>query len=427
MLPYLLFGLVIGAWTDRVNRKRLMILTDLMRAAVIAFIPLLGVLNLLSVEWIYAVIFASSTLSIFFDSAGFAAIPSLASADDLVTANGRIQASYSGAAVIGPLLAGLVIAVAPIQTVLLIDALSFAISALSLALIWTNFNAGGTRRQTNIGQDIVEGLDYVFHHPVLRNISVMMALVNFVSTSAHAQIVLLAKQHFLATDSEVGFLYSAAAVGVIVLSLLAGPLRKYLCFSKVALGSLMLHGLLIALLAVTPSYWAAVVIWALTSGFGVLFNINTGSLRQALVILQPETLRRWHRQGFKLFWRVKIRGRRGRPPLAPDLVVLIQRITAENPRWGAERIRGELLKLGIRVAKDTLQTYILRVHPPKPAAQTWEIFLKNHAKEIWACGFLPVIDLWFRPLRLFFVVELASGRVVRLGVTRLPTDAWVAQ
>ncbi len=283
ILPYLLFGLVIGAWTDRVNRKRLMIFTDLMRAAVIAFIPLLGVLNLLSVEWIYGVIFASSTLSIFFDSAGFAAIPSLVSLDDLVTANGRIQASYSGAAVIGPLLAGVVMTIAPLQTVLLFDALSFAISAVSLALIWTNFNAGGMRRQTNIRQDIMEGLGYVFRHPVLRNISLMMALVNFATSSIYAQIVLLAKQHFLATDSEVGFLYSAGAVGVIVLSLLAGPLRKYLCFSKVALGSLMIHGLLIALLAVTSSYGAAVVIWAVASGFGVLFNINTGSLRQAIV------------------------------------------------------------------------------------------------------------------------------------------------
>src|SRR5438270_4313601 len=96
-IPYLLFGLVIGAWVDRVDRKRLMIATDVARAAVIASIPVLATLGPLSIWWIYAVGFISSTLSICFDAAEFAAIPSLASSDDLVTANGRIQASYSAA------------------------------------------------------------------------------------------------------------------------------------------------------------------------------------------------------------------------------------------------------------------------------------------------------------------------------------------
>ena len=99
----------------------------------------------------------------------------------------------------------------------------------------------------------------------------------------------------------------------------------------------------------------------------------------------------------------------------------------DNRLWGAERIRGELLKLGLRVAKHTLQKYITQVRPVKPASQTWAIFLKNHAKDIWACDFLPVIDLWFRPLYLFFIIELASRRIVHFGVTQSPTDAWVAQ
>jgi transposase InsO family protein len=99
----------------------------------------------------------------------------------------------------------------------------------------------------------------------------------------------------------------------------------------------------------------------------------------------------------------------------------------ENRLWGAERIRGELLKLGHAVAKHTIQNYITRVRPAKPALQTWAIFLKNHAKDIWACDFLPVIDLRFRLLYLFFIVELASRRIVHIGVTRSPTDAWVAQ
>jgi len=92
----------------------------------------------------------------------------------------------------------------------------------------------------------------------------------------------------------------------------------------------------------------------------------------------------------------------------------------------ARQRRGELLKLGLSVAKRTIQKYILRVRPPKPPSQTWATFLKNRAKDILACDLLPVIDLFFRPLYLFFIVELASRRIVHF-VTRLPTDEWVAQ
>ena len=114
-VPYLLFGLVIGAWVDRLDRKRMMIAVDLGRAAVIALIPLLSVLHLLDVWQIYLIGFASSTLTIFFEAGEFAAIPSLVGQEDLITANGRIQASYSGAQVAGPLLAGLMLAVVKIS------------------------------------------------------------------------------------------------------------------------------------------------------------------------------------------------------------------------------------------------------------------------------------------------------------------------
>src|SRR5215216_3034102 len=137
-VPYLLFGLVIGAWVDRVDRKRLMIATDLARAAVIATIPLLAAADALSVGWVYAVAFCNATLTIAFDAAEFAAIPSLVpSGDDLVTANGRVQASYSAAQIAGPLLAGALITVVPVQQVFWVDAASFLLSAGMLALIAT--------------------------------------------------------------------------------------------------------------------------------------------------------------------------------------------------------------------------------------------------------------------------------------------------
>jgi transposase InsO family protein len=151
--------------------------------------------------------------------------------------------------------------------------------------------------------------------------------------------------------------------------------------------------------------------------------------RQALLIVQPETLLRWHRQGFRLFWRRKSRARTptSRPKVAPETITLIKEMAAANRLWGAERIRGELLKVGIRVAKTTIQRYMRQARPPRHSGQTWATFLRTHAQDIWACDFLPVTDLLFRQMYVFFIVELASRRVVHVGVTRHPTDAWVAQ
>jgi MFS family permease len=282
-LPYLLFGLILGAWTDRVDRKRMMIGADVARALIIASIPLQAALGPLSVWWIYAVGFIHSTLRICFDAGQFAAIPSLVKSDDLVTANGRIQASYSAADVLGPLMAGLLVTLLPIASLLLIDAFSFLVSAFSLVLIRVSFNVSEKKVSTSLVRDVIEGLRYVLGHPVLRNISAMMALVNFVSTTAGTQIVLFAKQQFHAADAQVSLFYSAGSLGIVVLSLAAGQLRKRWSFSTVALGALMVEGLLTVVLSLTPWYWVALPLWALMSGFGILFNINTSSLRQAIV------------------------------------------------------------------------------------------------------------------------------------------------
>jgi MFS family permease len=285
-LPYLLCGLVIGAWVDRVDRKRLMIGTDIARAAVIASIPLLASIDRLSVEWIYLVTFVSTTLSICFSAAEFAAIPSLVprdSSEAIVSANGRIQASYSAAAVVGPLLAGALVAFISIPLLLAVDAASFLLSAVSLGIIRLSFNVAEPSAKKSIRADVIEGVRYVLTHPVLRNISAMMALVNLVGTTAFAQLVYFAKDRLHATDPEIGILFAADSLGVVVLSLAAGPLRRRWRFSTVALGALMLSGVLTVVFAAVPAYWLAVPLWGLIGGLGILFNINTSSLRQAIV------------------------------------------------------------------------------------------------------------------------------------------------
>jgi len=153
------------------------------------------------------------------------------------------------------------------------------------------------------------------------------------------------------------------------------------------------------------------------------------SWRVVLLIVQPETLLRWHRQGFRLVWRARSRGAAHRPQISAGTIAAIQRLATENRLWGAERIRGELLKLGIRVGKRTVQRHIRAARPTQPrgGGQGWATFGHNHAGAIWACDFLPVVDLRFRTLYAFFIVALGSRRVLHVGVTRHPTDAWVAQ
>ena len=149
--------------------------------------------------------------------------------------------------------------------------------------------------------------------------------------------------------------------------------------------------------------------------------------KQTLFIVQPETLLRWHRELFRLYWKRKSKTQTHQPKVAAETIALIRQMAKDNRLWGAERIRGELLKLGLRVGKRTIQKYMRNVRTHQPRGQTWATFLRNHAAQIWACDFLQVTDLFFRPLFAFFIVELKSRRVIHVGVTRSPTDAWVAQ
>ena len=286
-LPYLLFGLLIGAWVDRLDRKRLMIIVDTLNTLFIASIPVLSLLGALHVWYIYVIGFLGSTMAIFFQAAEFAAIPGLVGKDDLVRANGRIQASFSAMGFVGPLVAGLLVFLVPIETLLFIDAGSYLVSVISLALVRTSFNLAAEgdapRARQHLLKDVAEGLRYVLSHPVLRMISLMMALVNFFGSTVGFELVYFAKKQLLVANWQYGLLLAAGPLGVVVLSLLAGPLHRRFQFSRVALTALALDGFCTILLGFTTFFWVAVPLMAVTQGLGILFNINTGSLRQAIV------------------------------------------------------------------------------------------------------------------------------------------------
>jgi putative transposase len=146
--------------------------------------------------------------------------------------------------------------------------------------------------------------------------------------------------------------------------------------------------------------------------------------KQSLHIVQPETLLRWHRELFRLYWRQQSQGK---PKVSPETIRLIQKIAKENHLWGTERIRGELLKLGIEVSKRSIQKYMPKEMRLRSSSQTWAIFLKNQAGTMWACDFTVVYDWLFRQWYIFVVMELETRRIVHTCATKFPTDEWTAQ
>jgi transposase InsO family protein len=144
-----------------------------------------------------------------------------------------------------------------------------------------------------------------------------------------------------------------------------------------------------------------------------------------VVIVKPDTVIRWHRQGFKYYWRWKSRSKPGRPKIAHELRQLIRRMSQENPLWGAPRIQAELHLLGYNLAISTIAKYMDRAR--KPPSQTWRSFLKNHVAEIAAVDFFTVPTALFQVLYVWVVLRLERRRVVHFNVTAHPTSAWVAQ
>ena len=142
-------------------------------------------------------------------------------------------------------------------------------------------------------------------------------------------------------------------------------------------------------------------------------------------VVEPDTILRWHRAGFRAYWRWKSRGRLGRPRVSPELRALIRRMSKENPLWGAPRIHGELLKLGFEIAELTVSKYMVRRR--RPPSQTWRTFLHNHADAIAGIDLCVVPTLTFECLFAFVVVGHGRRQLLWFAVTRHPTAEWLAQ
>jgi transposase InsO family protein len=149
------------------------------------------------------------------------------------------------------------------------------------------------------------------------------------------------------------------------------------------------------------------------------------SILKVITIIRPETLVRWHRTGFRCYWRWKSRSLGGRPPIGAELRALVWRMSRENPLWGAPRIHGELLKLGFAVAQSTVAKYMAR--RSDPSGQSWRTFVRNHAPQIAAMDLFVVPTIGFNLLYGFIIVRLARRELVWVNVTAHPTAEWIAR
>jgi len=130
---------------------------------------------------------------------------------------------------------------------------------------------------------------------------------------------------------------------------------------------------------------------------------------------------------FRFYWRLKSTPTQNKSKVPPETVDRIRKVAKENRLWGAERIRGDLLKLGVRVCKRTIQKYWPKARKSPSSSQTWATFVKKHVSDIWACDFTVVYNWLFRPGHIFVMMELKTRRIVHSAVTASPTDEWTAQ
>ncbi len=158
--------------------------------------------------------------------------------------------------------------------------------------------------------------------------------------------------------------------------------------------------------------------------FWVVLSQIWAGWRETLHVVRPGTIVRWHRQGFRYYWRWK-NPRRGRPRIDPEIRHLIRRMCQSNPIWGAPRVHRELLKLGIDVSEATVSKYMIKRRGPP--SQTWRTFLANHAKDIIALDFFTVPTATFRILFILIILSHDRRRILHVNVTKHPTAAWTAR
>jgi MFS family permease len=290
-LPFILFTLPAGVWVDRLRRRPLLILGDLVRAISLASIPIAFELNVLTIWQLYAVGFINGIATVFFDVAYQSYLPALVDRDQLVEGNSKLEVSRSGAQILGPGISGVLIGWITAPVAIILDSLSYVASAFFVLLIRRHEPAperhtdehgrprGGMRKET------MEGLRYVLTHPFLRSIAACTSSANLVGQFIFAILLVYLVRTLGLTPEVIGLIFSVGAIGFLLGALLANRVAGWLGVGRTIVLSALLFGPPNLLIGLAPAGNAVpfIIVAMLLSGFAnVVYNINQVSLRQAI-------------------------------------------------------------------------------------------------------------------------------------------------
>jgi len=285
--PPLLLGLFAGVWVDRMRRRPIMVATDFGRAAVLLSIPILWWMDVLRIEMLYVVSFIVGVQSLFFDVAWVTLLPAVVRRDQLIEGNSKLQASASGAQVAGPGLAGLLVGIAGAPFAILVDAVSYLVSAAFILRVRTHEKQPERHGDAHVLREMREGLSVVVHNPILRAIAASGATVSLFGYMFLAVYVLFLTEELGFSATAVGLVFSLGGLGAIVGAVLAEPIKRRIgigpaiIFGRIGFG---LGGLLVPMAVLAPAYEVPLVLGAefLQWLMYLIAIVNEVSLRQSV-------------------------------------------------------------------------------------------------------------------------------------------------
>jgi len=298
VLPYLLFGLFAGALADRTDRRRLMVGCDVVNAALLISIPVAAFFGVLSITQIYLVHFLAATVFVWFDAANFGALPALVGRERVLAANSAIWSASTVAEIVAPSVAGVLVAILGAAAAITLDAASYLLSGLALLLITRSFRTRRTGAPTagsqpptqpTVGSEISAGLRFIWQHRLVRTLTLLGFGVSFTGGAVSSLIIVFAVRALglTSTDSRLGWLFTAGAIGALLASLLLPWLTKLFSVEQITLIGLFANLTLVLALVFAANLWSGLVLYLLWTAFHSLIIINGISLRQ---MVTPEEL-----------------------------------------------------------------------------------------------------------------------------------------
>jgi predicted MFS family arabinose efflux permease len=295
-IPYLLFSLPAGAFIDRWDRKRVMILCDVGRAITVLTIPVALWLDVLTIWQIYVAAFVEGSLFVFFNIAEVAALPRVVPSAQLPQAAAQNEAAFAAAHIVGPSFGTLLYQTLGRAAPFVADAVSYLVSVVSLALIRTGFRPTQAPAALDLRAEILEGLRWLWNQPLIRYMAFLTGSINFANGGVALIIIVLA-QEMGARPIDIGLIFSIGGIGGVLGALVGGQVQKRFSFSQVIITLMWVNAILFPLYALVPGYLLLGVVLALLYFVGPVYNVVQFSYRLALI---PDALQGRVNSSFRL-------------------------------------------------------------------------------------------------------------------------------